>query len=103
MKGLLLQLKIFVIARQNRAPFLNLEFATFEFGGRSMVLITPARRERIRVLQIARLEAFSEPAVDRSEKFASLVRPANAAKVDPDLIGGEVMCEAKASAPASRV
>jgi hypothetical protein len=33
-----------VTARRNRAPFLNLEFATFVFGGGSMGLNTPTRR-----------------------------------------------------------
>src|SRR5580704_11059183 len=31
-------------------------------------------QQRLRLFQIARVEAFSEPAVDRSEQFASLLR-----------------------------
>ena len=30
--------------------------------------------QRLRLLQIMRVEAFSEPVVDRSERFASLLR-----------------------------
>jgi hypothetical protein len=49
-------------------------------------------QQRLRFLQITGVEAFSKPAVDRSGKLASLVRAAKAAKVDPDLMGGERSC-----------
>jgi hypothetical protein len=87
-------------ASEPRAIF-KFGIRNFEFGGgwaSSRQLV----EQRPPLTLITRLEAFSKPAVDRSEKLASLVHPANAAKVDPDLMGGEVMCEAKASAPAGR-
>jgi len=35
---------------------------------------TPTLQQRLSLLQIARVEPFGEPAVERSEKFASLLR-----------------------------
>jgi hypothetical protein len=91
--------KNFVFARPNRAPFLNLEFAQLLCS--DVVQWASSRKlfeQRLRFLQIERVDSLSEPAVDLS--FASLIPPGESrAKVDPDLMGGEVICEAKASAP----
>ena len=45
-------------------------------------------QQRLRLLQIERVEAFGEPAVDRSEKFASLIPIALVAQ--PRARGGRV-------------
>jgi hypothetical protein len=69
------RLKISVTARRNRAPFLNLEFAQLLCS--EVVRWASPRKlveQRLRLLQIERVEAFSEPAVNRSQQFARLLR-----------------------------
>ena len=76
--------KISVTARRNRAPFLNLEFAQLLCS--EVVRWASPRKlveQRLRLLQVVRVEAFGEPAVDRSEQVASLCSFPDRARAEP--------------------
>ena len=45
-----------------------------KFGHQNSLSVVQLVEQRLRPLQVARVEAFSEPSVDRSEQFASLLR-----------------------------